>query len=95
MSVKIKKTNEANAILTDFLKETNLKLAIETKDMSKKFCPVRTGALQDSITIKDDQTGISVGSNLPYAAAVEFGTRYQSPQPFMQQGLEQAIQNMS
>lgn len=95
MSVKVKPTTKAESILTNFLNETNLKLAVETEEMSKKFCPVRTGTLRDSIKISEKQTAITVGSDLPYAAAVEFGTRYQSPQPFLSRGLQQAIENLS
>jgi HK97 gp10 family phage protein len=41
---------------------------------AKQLCPVRSGRLRDSITVTGNGTdSVTVGSDLPYAAAVEFG----------------------
>lgn len=55
----------------------------------KKRCPVDTGALRASIShdsaLTGDGTGeATAGPELFYGKFVEFGTRRQTPQPFMQ-----------
>lgn len=40
---------------------------------AKEKCPVDTGALRSSIDYVVDDNNVSVGSDLPYAAAQEYG----------------------
>jgi len=53
--------------------------------------PVQTGALQmsikQSVTQKGDKTTGMVTTNSPYAAFMEFGTRYIQARPFMRPAL--------
>lgn len=46
---------------------------------AKRLCPVKTGQLRNSITVTDipDEVGVEVGSNVEYAAYVEYGTGQQ------------------
>ena len=58
---------------------------------AQRMCPVGSdpndvpGALRDSIRYVVEEAGpvVNIGSSLPYAAYVEFGTFDQSPQPFL------------
>ena len=64
--------------------------------LAKRNCPVDTGNLRNSLTTvmdsmpSDDPTLGFVGTNVEYAAFVEFGTRYQPAQPFLGPALEDA-----
>ena len=60
---------------------------------AKDLCPVRTGRLRDSIRaavaeIAGDVLRAEVGTDVPYAAAVEMGTRRAAAQPFLLPALE-------
>ncbi len=63
---------------------------------AKRNCPVDTGNLRNSITTVMDSDRSSptalgfVGTNVEYAAFVEFGTRNQSAQPYLGPALEDA-----
>lgn len=60
------------------------KVTNEAVGVSKELCPVDTGNLRDSIGyIKNSKGEYSYGSSLEYALIVEFGSRYQSPQPYL------------
>ena len=54
---------------------------------AKKLCPVDTGRLRSSITHEIEGTKGYVGTNVEYARAVELGTSYQSPQPYLRPAL--------
>lgn len=59
---------------------------------AKRYCPVDTGRLRDSITHeiekgKDRVTG-RVGTNVVYGVFQEYGTRYQSGKPYLRPALE-------
>ena len=57
------------------------------KAEAKRRCPVKTGALRDSIRasvrIQGEQAEAFVGSGLPYAGPVELGTLQALPAPFL------------
>ncbi len=54
---------------------------------AKRRCPMKTGALRESlraqVLVRGAQTEATVGSVLPYAAAVELGTPGTPPQPYL------------
>ena len=95
--ITIKTTSNAYEILEGFLSETAHRLADLTESNSKNICPVRTGALRDSIGQKmPDENTIIVGTQgSEYAIFVEMGTISQSPQPFMRNGLQAAINDLT
>jgi HK97 gp10 family phage protein len=50
--------------------------------------PVDTGRLRQSINVqKLGDAHYSVGTNVEYAPYVEYGTRYQAPQPYFRPGI--------
>jgi HK97 gp10 family phage protein len=56
---------------------------------AKKSCPVDTGRLRGSITTNIISTySGEVGTNVEYAGWVEYGTRYQSAQPYFEPAVE-------
>lgn len=60
---------------------------------AKLFAPVDTGRLRDSIQTNIDDTGKTVvgtvGTEVPYAAFQEFGTRFQSGTPFLRPAIDE------
>lgn len=68
--------------------------AIKVERMAKRLCPVDTGRLRSSIGWRVDVDGqglyAQIGTNVDYAAPVEFGTARQAPQPYLRPALEQA-----
>jgi HK97 gp10 family phage protein len=52
-------------------------------------CPVDTGNLRGSLTYKVNEDGAEVGTNVDYAAHVEFGTVRQKAQPYLRPALDE------
>ena len=71
--------NNASKMAEDMEKELG-NIALES---AKKNVPVDTGALRDSIDLKKTADGVEIGSDLEYAAAVEYGTTRHAPQPYL------------
>lgn len=71
-----------------------LRKTIQVERDAKRLCPVDTGRLRASIThaLSRDERGLVgfVGTNVVYAARVEFGTRYMRAQPFLRPALRAA-----
>lgn len=80
------------------LKHHLAKMEVETEDdlmrvgfsvqsHARKLCPVDTGRLRSSIIVTKGNDGggfyVEIGTNVEYAAFVEFGTMYQKAQPFL------------
>lgn len=57
--------------------------AQERCEQAKARAPVKTGALRKSIAVRAGVLTAAVGTDCPYAAAVEFGGKSRAPQPFM------------
>jgi HK97 gp10 family phage protein len=58
-------------------------IAKAIEEDAKSMVPVDTGALRDSITTTQGVLEATVGSDLPYAASVEYGTSKMAAQPFL------------
>ncbi len=98
MKLEIKISSDAEKILREFNKTETVekdvsKLIKDTlhnieKD-AKRSCPVDTGRLRGSITtnIISSYSG-EVETNVEYAKYVEYGTRYQSAQPYFEPAVE-------
>lgn len=69
--------------------------AIRVQAAAKRLCPVDTGRLRASIAwrIERDWRGLAaiVGTNVTYAAPIEFGTRTQRARPYLRPALREAI----
>ena len=98
MKLEIKITSDGEKILKKFNNTTTVekdvsKLIKDTlynieKD-AKQQCPVDTGRLRGSITTNIISTySGEVGNNVEYAGWVEYGTRYQSAQPYFEPAVE-------
>lgn len=96
---------DASGFLAD-LKEEYRRLRLETEQdlyrlgvgvhrRARNLCPVDTGRLRSSIAYRAgrDSKGpfVDVGTNVSYAAFVEFGTRRQRPQPYLRPALAEAV----
>ena len=98
MKLEIKITSDAEKLLrkfnnTDTVEKDVSKLVKDTlynieKD-AKRSCPVDTGRLRGSITTNIISTySGECGTNVEYAEYVEYGTRYQSAQPYFEPAVE-------
>jgi len=83
----------------EFIKQTEGKvdhgldeLSEMIKEEAKTQCPVKTGALRNSITkeVYADEHTAYVGSDLPYSLYVELGTRKNAANPFLRRALDKA-----
>jgi HK97 gp10 family phage protein len=69
-----------------------LRIGEEMVQGAKEIVPVDTGRLQASIEIKGISEGtVIVGSDVPYAAAVEYGTYKQEASPFLAPQLDRML----
>ena len=78
------KIDLANAKVRKAVQEQIGKSALNIQFGAKKRCPVRTGALRNSITV--DFYGVmsaQIGPHMPYAPYVEYGTRKMRAQPYL------------
>jgi HK97 gp10 family phage protein len=55
---------------------------------AKQGAPVKTGQLRDSITVTGADGNYTVGSNVPYAKYIEFGTPKTAAVPFLSRAVE-------
>ena len=69
--------------------------ALRVNATAKRLCAVDTGRLRASIAwrMERDWRGLCaiVGTNVSYAAPIEFGTRTQRAQPFLRPALRDAV----
>lgn len=63
-------------------------LAQSIKETAQQLAPVRTGYLRSTIFAKTENWLIKVGARAPYAAYVEFGTRFMRGRRFLSQALQ-------
>lgn len=73
------------------VKQTVIRNASEMQKKAMELTPVDTGFLKRSIGLTEWPSGfgISVSPTAEYAPYVEYGTRYQSAQPFMRPAFQQ------
>lgn len=95
-----KTPRDAQSDLETFLKLANvqtLRIMQNSKEevvkIARRYVPVRTGKLRDSIsgTVRHESGDVSllVGSPVEYAYYVEFGTGSMSAQPYLRPALEE------
>jgi len=61
---------------------------------AKNNAPVDTGFLRDSIELEQDDEGVTVYTDAPYAEYLEYGTSEMHPQPFMFPALIEPIRTL-
>jgi HK97 gp10 family phage protein len=63
------------------------RVGFKMQSNARRACPVDTGRLRASIAFEVGWQGASLvlklGTNVTYAAYVEFGTRFMAPQPYL------------
>jgi HK97 gp10 family phage protein len=76
------------------VQEIVAKYANAIAEDARRLVPVKTGALQRSITVHLEGlvAEISAGEGLTYAAAVEYGTARAAAQPFLRPAFERHIE---
>ncbi len=79
---------QAEKLMNEAIKLALPKVAIAAKTKAVLLTPVDTGALRRSINFKVKGNRITLGSNLEYAMFVEYGTRFQAPQPFIKPAID-------
>jgi HK97 gp10 family phage protein len=65
--------------------------AAKVKTHAQQLAPVRSGNLRDSIFVKTQNWNAQVGAEVPYAAAIEFGTLRTQARPFLQPALKEHL----
>lgn len=72
-----------------------LRVGMRVQNAAREMCPVDTGRLRSSIQHKpgQDRNGfyVEVGTNVDYAAFVEFGTSRQRAQPYLRPALAEVV----
>jgi len=64
--------------------------ALRIQASAKRRCPVRTGALRNSITVDlYGEMSAEIAPHMPYAIFVEFGTRKMRARPYMTPAAEE------
>jgi len=64
------------------------------KNTAQSFAPRRTGYLESTIFAKVEEWILKVGATAPYAAFVEFGTRFIQPRLFLARALEYCMPSL-
>lgn len=66
-------------------------VAQQIRTDAARACPVDTGRLRQSLTVQKIGDGhYRVGTNVNYAAYVEFGTRFRAATPYLRPAIEKA-----
>lgn len=78
--------------LPDLAEKDLLRLGTQVQNAARRLAPVDTGRLRSSIQrsgVQRDTRGryVSIGTNVKYGAAVEFGTRNSRAQPYLRPAL--------
>lgn len=82
--------DNADTIVSNEINKTAYKIERD----AKQLCPVDTGRLKGSITTNPGHLEAEVGTNVEYAGFVEFGTRYQSAQPYIIPAFESNVEGI-
>lgn len=69
------------------------RLGLQIQNYARLLAPVDTGRLRSSITATKGDRVVTIGTNVEYAAFVEFGTRYMAAQPFLRPAIMMAAQD--
>jgi HK97 gp10 family phage protein len=82
------KMERADASMKALVQQRLEELAEVIKETAQRIAPVRTGYLRSTIFTETDEWTVKVGASAPYAAYVEFGTRFMYGRLFLSQAVE-------
>ncbi len=85
----LRKIDMKNAAVRRAVQRQVNKSALAIQREAKRRCPVRTGALRNSITVDFGVGEAWIGPHMPYAAYVEYGTRRMAARPYLYPAFEQ------
>lgn len=85
----LKRFEEIEKAVEDGTEAALEQFGVIVQEDAKRYCPVDTGRLQGSIKSKVENNTVIVGTDVEYAAYVEFGTSRQRPQPYLTPAFEQ------
>jgi HK97 gp10 family phage protein len=88
MAIKINMIPEGERMLKNALINFRNKVADVIMDEAKDKVPVRTGNLQRSIHVENDENASHVIADADYALFVELGTRHQAANPYLVPALQ-------
>jgi HK97 gp10 family phage protein len=77
-------TEEAVSLMKEAVARGLEAVGLLAEGYAKMLCPVDTGRLRNSITHTSDGEAAYIGTNVEYAAYVEYGTSKTSAQPFLE-----------
>lgn len=81
--------------VTEKAGEIMQEIGTEAKDLMDAGTPVDTGELKSHNQLEAEGTGFTLTNDSDHAIFLEFGTRYQSAQPFLAPATENAAQQMA
>jgi len=82
------KMEHLDASMKERVQQRLQELAESIKETAQSKAPVRTGYLRSTIFSKVSEWNVRVGASAPYAAYVEFGTRFMHGRRFLSQAVE-------
>ena len=82
------KMERADASMKARVQQRLQELAESIKDTAQRIAPVRTGYLRSTIFTEAAEWTVKVGASAPYAAYVEYGTRFMHGRRFLSQAVE-------
>jgi len=82
------KMERINASMKTRVQQRLYEFAESIKETAQRIAPVRTGYLRSTIFTETTEWTVKVGASAPYAAYVEFGTRFMQGRRFLSQAVE-------
>lgn len=87
-------TSNKDEVLAELQNKVGIALemiGLKAEGYAKGYCPVDTGRLRNSISHTADDDSAYIGTNVEYAPYVEFGTRRMHPKHYLQQAVQNHI----
>jgi len=82
------KIEQADTSMKARVQQRLQELAESIKETAQRIAPVRTGYLRSTIFTEAAEWTVKVGASAPYAAYVEYGTRFMQGRRFLSQAVE-------
>ena len=82
------KMERADVSMKALVQQRLEELAESIKETAQRMAPVRTGYLRSTIFTEAAEWTVRVGASAPYAAYVEYGTRFMHGRHFLSQAVE-------